>query len=161
MAAALLPSGDDEPKGGQIMVEEVNTPGGDTRKLRSRNGVPRMSLESIEASVKAIWAAARRTEAAPVTIARAITGKDDAKASGGAWNKRIAALRGFNVIERSSYKLTDIGLAIANTADPEVHRSGLRDAVLSVPAYQKFLDRADGAELPSPALLASEIEFEY
>ncbi len=143
------------------MAEEVNQEGADARRLRSRNGVPRISLESIEASVKAIWVAARRTEAAPVTIARAITGKSDAKASGGAWNKRIAALRGYNVIERSSYKLTEIGLAIANTADLEMRARGLRDAVLSVPAYRKFLERANGEELPALALLASEIEFEY
>lgn len=143
------------------MAAEAIGETGDARRLRSRNGVPRVALESIEASVKAIWIAARRTEAAPVTIARAITGKGDAKASGGAWNKRIAALRGYNVIERTSYKLTEIGLAIANDADVDGHSRGLRDAVLSVPAYRKFLERADGEELPGLALLASEIEFEY
>ncbi|MEW1991220.1 hypothetical protein [Microbacterium sp. NPDC078849] len=146
------------------MAEEVTEEGASeaAKKLRSRNGVPRVALETIEASVNAIWQVARRGEAAPVTVARAITGKQDAKASGGAWQKRVAALRAFNVIERgSAFKLSPIGIAIANSADVERHTKGLREAVLSIPAYQKFLERADGGELPPIALLASDIEFEY
>lgn len=145
---------------GEEVIEEASSEA--ARKLRSRNGVPRVALESIEASVNAIWQVARRGEAAPVTVARAITGKQDAKASGGAWQKRVAALRAFNVIERgSAFKLSPIGIAIANSADVEGHAKGLRDAVLSIPAYQKFLERANGGELPATPLLASDIEFEY
>lgn len=146
------------------MAEEVIEEGATeaAKKLRSRNGVPRVALDTIEASVNAIWQVARRGEAAPVTVARAITGKQDAKASGGAWQKRVAALRAFNVIERgSAFKLSPIGIAIANSADVEGHARGLREAVLSIPAYQKFLERADGGELPATPLLASDIEFEY
>lgn len=146
------------------MAEEVNEEGSSeaNKKLRSRNGVPRVGLQTIEVSVKAIWQVARRGEAAPVTVARAITGKDDAKASGGAWQKRVAALRAFNVIERGPvFKLSPIGIAIANAADVEGHAKGLREAVLSIPAYQKFLERADGGDLPPITLLASDIEFEY
>lgn len=146
------------------MAEEVTEEGASeaAKKLRSRNGVPRVPLETIETSVNAIWQVARRGEAAPVTVARAITGKEDAKASGGAWARRVSALRSFNVIERGSgFKLSPIGIAIANSADVQGHAKGLRDALLSIPAYQKFLERADGGELPSTPLLASDIEFEY
>jgi hypothetical protein len=133
-------------------------------KLRSKNGVPKADLATIDSQAQKIWAAARRGEIAPVLVARALTGKDDSKASGGTWATRIGALRLYNVVEKGSgnnFKLTNLGIALSNTADSEGHARALKDAILGVPAYARVLGRYDGGSLPDVGIIASDYEYTY
>lgn len=133
-------------------------------KLRSKNGVPKASLATIDGQAQKIWAAVRRGEVAPVLIARALTGKDDSLASGGTWATRIGALRLFNVVEKgqgNTFKLTELGIALSNTTDADGHARALKSAVLGVPAYANVLARYDGGSLPEVSIIASEYEYSY
>lgn len=133
-------------------------------KLRSKNGVPKADLATIDAQAQRIWAAAHRGEIAPVLVARALTGKDDSKASGGTWATRIGALRLYNVVGKGSgntFKMTDLGIALSNTTDTDGHARALKDAILGVPAYAKVLGRYDGGSLPDVSIIASDYEYSY
>jgi len=133
-------------------------------KLRSKNGVPKANLATIDGQAQKIWAGVRRGEVAPVLVARALTGKDDSLASGGTWATRIGALRLFNVVEKgqgNTLKLTDLGIALSNTTDAEGHARALKSAVLGVPAYANVLARYDGGSLPEVSIIASDYEYSY
>lgn len=133
-------------------------------RLRSKNGVPKADLATIDAQARKIWDSARKGEVAPVIIARALTGKDDSKASGGTWATRIGALRLYNVVEKgtgNTFRLSELGIALSNTTDEEGHARALKQAVLGVPAYANLLARFDGGSLPEVGIIASEYEYGY
>ena len=133
-------------------------------KLRSKNGVPKADLATIDSQALKIWAAARKGEVPPVLIARALTGKDDSKPSGGTWATRIGALRLYNVVEKgagNTFKMTDLGIALSNTIDTEGHARALKEAILGVPAYANVLGRYDGGMLPDVGIIASDYEYGY
>lgn len=135
-----------------------------TARLRSKNGVPRASLETIDGQAQKIWAAARRQTVPAVTIARALTGKNDSKASGGAYRARIAALRVFKVVDAvkgGQFKLTDLGVALANVGDADAHASALKAAMQGVSAYAQILERYEEGGIPGPGPIATQFEFEY
>jgi hypothetical protein len=132
-------------------------------KPRSKHGVPRVALETVDGYAQKIWEAARLGDALPVTVARALTGDLKSPASGGAYKTRIATLRRFGVIEtlkNGNFKLTELGIALAKTGDPDGHAAALIGAMRSVPAYLQILERYDGGEL-SVAAIATHFEFEY
>ncbi|MFD5865684.1 hypothetical protein ACFWGP_12060 [Agromyces sp. NPDC127015] len=133
-------------------------------KLRSKNGVPKVGLAAIDDQAQKIWGSARKSEVAPVIVARALTGRPDSKASGGTWNTRIGALRLFRVVENGAngtLRLTPLGMALSNTADEAGHGRALKEAVLGVPAYASVLTRYDGGPLPEASIIASEYEYSY
>lgn len=132
--------------------------------VRSKKGVARTSLKSVDEQAQRIWNVARRTEVAEVAIARAVTGKSDASASGGRWLSRIALLRLYRVVEKTRdgyFKLTELGIALANVGDEAGHLAALGTAVMGIPANALLLKRYDGGELPSLDTLATEFEFGY
>jgi hypothetical protein len=132
-------------------------------KPRSKHGVPRVGLETIDGYAQKIWEAARLGDALPVTVARALTGDNKSPASGGAYKTRIATLRRFGIIEtlkNGNFKLTSLGIAMAKVGDPEGHAAALVSAMRSVPAYLQILERYDGGELSAVAI-ATHFEFEY
>lgn len=133
-------------------------------KLRSKNGVPKVGLAAIDDQAQKIWASARKSEVAPVLIARALTGRSDSKASGGTWNTKIGALRLFQVVENGAngtLRLSTLGVTLSNTADEAGHARALKEAVLGVPAYSSILTRYDGGPLPEASVIASEYEYSY
>lgn len=132
-------------------------------QVRSKNGVARTTLSSVDEQAQKIWNVARRTEVSEVQIARAVTGKSNAVASGGSWIKRIAQLRLYGVVEKTDggFKLTDLGIALANIGDDASHRAALKTAVMGVPANSALLRRYDGGALPGLDTLATEFEFGY
>lgn len=135
-----------------------------TSKLRSKNGVPKLGLATIDDQALKIWNAGRKGDIAPVIVARALTGKSDSKASGGTWATRIGALRLFRVVEngpKGTLKLTPLGIALSNTTDEAGHARALKEAVLGVPAYASLLSRFDGGPLPETSIIASEYEYGY
>lgn len=145
-------------------TEAAGAPDGAARAPRSKNGVPKLNLETIDSYAQKVWADARKSEVSPVIVARALTGKDDSKASGGTWATRIGALRLYNVVEKGAdnkLKLSPLGIALSNTEDSSAHSRALKDAVLGVPAYATLLARFDGGSLPEVKTFASEFEFEY
>lgn len=132
--------------------------------VRSKKGVARIGLASIDGQAQRIWNVARRTEVAEVAIARAVTGKPDASASGGRWTQRIATLRLYGIVTKTReghFKLTELGIALANVGDEPGHLAALGAAVMGVPANALLLNRYDGGELPSLDTLATEFEFGY
>lgn len=131
---------------------------------RSKNGIPRVSLATAESYARGVWTAARAGEAVPVAVARAISGKDSTKASGGAWRTKITALRVFSLVERlksENLKLSSIGLGIVNQADADKQREARRDAVMSVDSYAQILNNSNGHELPGSNSIAGTFEYEY
>lgn len=133
-------------------------------KLRSKNGVPKVGLAAIDDQAQKIWSSARKSEVAPVLIARALTGRSDSKASGGTWNTKIGALRLFKVVENGAngtLRLSTLGVALSNTTDEAGHARALKEAVLGVPAYSSILTRYDGGPLPEASVIASEYEYSY
>lgn len=133
-------------------------------KVRSKNGVARTDLKTIDDQAGKIWTVARKTEVAEVQIARGLSGKADALASGGGWRARIAALRLYGVVTKTRegyFKMTDLGIALANVGDEVGHLEALRTAVMSIPANASILRRYEGGELPSLDTLATEFEFTY
>jgi len=133
-------------------------------KARSKGGVPRVPLATAESYARAVWDTAKRGEAAPVAVARTISGKADAKAEGGAWRSKVAALRAFHLLEKvksDNLKLSDLGFAVVNGSDLKAQIEGRRRAILGVEAYRKILGDMDGHPLPTPAALAGTFEFEY
>lgn len=133
-------------------------------KPRSKGGVPRATLETAESYAKAVWDTAKRSEALPVVVARAITGKDDAKAEGGAWREKPAAMRVFNLLAKLSngnLKLSPIGLALQDGSNPEGQRLARRQAVLGVAAYLRILTDHNGNPLPAEKTVADIFEFTY
>ncbi|WP_110590420.1 hypothetical protein [Microbacterium suaedae] len=134
-------------------------------RLRSKNGVPKLGLVTIDSYAQKIWGAARKADVAPVIIARAITGRDDSMASGGTWAKRLGALRLYNVVDKGAdgvtVKLSPLGIALSNTTDEAAHSRALKDAVLGVAAYAQVLTRYDGGSLPETSIVASEYEYAY
>jgi hypothetical protein len=132
-------------------------------KPRSKHGVPRVGLETIDGYALKIWEAARLGDALPVTVARALTGDNKSPASGGGYKTRIATLRRFGVIEtlkNGNFKLTSLGIAMAKVGDAEGHAAAMVGAMRAVPAYLQILERYDGGEL-SVAAIATHFEFEY
>lgn len=100
-----------------------------------------------ETYARADWDAARRDEALPVAVARAVSGKDDAKAAGGAWRAKPAATRVFNLVawlNSENLKLSEIGLALVDRSDPDGQKRARRQAVLSVASYLKILKDHNG-----------------
>ena len=155
---------------GELVVSDVATEasasGADTgaNKVRSKKGVARVGLKSVEDQAQKIWNVARKTEVAEVQIARAVTGKPDAAASGGRWIARIAMLRLYGVVVKTRdgyFKLTDLGIALANLGDEAAHRAALKAAVMGISANASLLRRYDGGSLPSLDTLATEFEFGY
>ncbi|UYK40060.1 hypothetical protein [Microbacterium terricola] len=135
-----------------------------SNKVRSKNGVARVGLKTIDEQAKKIWNVARTSEVAEVQIARALAGKADAKASGGGWRARIAMLRLYGIVDKTRegfFKMTDLGIALANTGDEAGHQQALRTAVVRIPANSLILKRYDGGELPGLDTLATEFEFGY
>ncbi len=133
-------------------------------KPRSKGGVPRANLETAESYAKAVWDTAKRGEAFPIVVARAITGKDDAKAEGGAWREKPAAMRVFNLLAKLSngnLKLSPIGLALQDGSNPEGQRLARRQAVLGVAAYLRILTDHKGNPLPAEKTVADIFEFTY
>lgn len=131
-------------------------------KPRSKQGVPRLGLQTVDDFAQKIWTAARRAEVAPEVVARALSGKADTKASGGGWRARLTPLKLFRVVESvkgGKLKLTDLGVALANTADEEGRAAALKTAALNIPAYATILNRYDGGELPALTPIKSEFEF--
>lgn len=145
-------------------ANEGNTAWGSTTatKPRSKNGVPRTGLQTVDEFAQKIWTAARRSEVAPEVVARALSGKSDTKASGGGWRARLTPLRLFRVVESGKdgkLKLTELGVALANVADHEGRAQALKTAALNIPAYETILTRYDGGELPALTPIKSEFEF--
>jgi hypothetical protein len=135
-----------------------------TSRPRSKNGIPRVSLATAESYARGVWTAARAGEAVPVAVARAISGRDSTKASGGAWRTKITALRVFSLVERlksENLKLSSIGLGVVNQADADKQREARRDAVMSVDSYAQILNNSNGHELPGSNSIAGTFEYEY
>lgn len=139
-------------------------PTGSANPVRSKKGVARVGLKAVDEQAQKIWNAARRTEVAEVAIARAVTGKADASASGGRWISRIAMLRLYGVVEKTRdgyFKLSDLGIALANVGNASEHLKALGTAVMGIPANATLLRRYDGGELPNLDTLATEFEFGF
>ena len=131
-------------------------------KPRSKHGVPRVGLEVIDQQAQKIWVAARRSEVAPEVVARALSGREDTKASGGGWRARLTPLKLFKVVavsKEGKIRLTELGVALANTADVEGRAAALKTAALNIAAYETILRRYDGGELPALTPIKSEFEF--
>lgn len=147
----------------EAATEESTGPGSTTAtKPRSKHGVPRVGLQTVDEYAQKIWTAARRTEVAPEVVARALSGKSDTKASGGRWRTRLTPLKLFGIVESAQggkLKLTEIGVALANVADQEGRARALKAAALNIPAYETVLKRYDGGELPELTPIKSEFEF--
>lgn len=121
-------------------------------------------MATAETYARAVWDTARRGEALPVAVARAISGKDDAKAAGGAWRAKPAAMRVFNLVARlnnENLKLSEIGLALVDQSDPDGQKRARRQAVLSVASYLKILKDHNGNTLPAQSAVATIFEFQY
>jgi hypothetical protein len=135
-----------------------------TQKARSKGGVPRATLEVAESYAKAVWDTAKRSEAMPVIVARAITGKANAKAEGGAWREKPAAMRVYSLLARlnnGNLKLSPIGLALVDGSNPEGQKHARRQAVLGVASYLQLLTDHNGSPLPSENTVATTFEFQY
>lgn len=130
---------------------------------QAKRGMPRVSLAVAETYAGGVWEAARLGAAPQVSVARAISGKDDATASGGNWRAKVAALRIFHLIETpgGQMKLSEIGLSVVNSADPHKQREARRRAVLAVEPYAAVLQQSAGHPLPPAASLAGRFEFDY
>jgi hypothetical protein len=121
-------------------------------------------LEVAESYAKAVWDTAKRSEAMPVIVARAITGKADAKAEGGAWREKPAAMRVYSLLARlnnGNLKLSPIGLALVDGSNPEGQKHARRQAVLGVTSYLQLLTDHNGSPLPSESTVATTFEFQY
>lgn len=100
----------------------------------------------------------------PVAVARAISGKPDAKAEGGAWRTKAASLRVFNLVARlnnENLKLSGVGLALVDESNPDSQKQARRQAVLSVPSYLKILTDHNGNPLPTESTVATTFEYQY
>lgn len=142
--------------------ENGDTGNGATGKPRSKHGVPRVGLQVIDQQAQKIWVAARRSEVPPEVVARALSGREDTKASGGGWRARLTPLKLFKVVEVSKegkIRLSELGIALANTADEEGRAKALKTAALNIVAYDTILRRYDGGELPALTPIKSEFEF--
>jgi len=131
---------------------------------RSKGGIPRASLETAETYAKAVWDTAKRGEQIPVVVARAITGKADAKAEGGAWREKPAAMRVYNLLAKlnnGNLKLSPIGLALQDGSNPDGQKHARRQAVLGVGAYLKILTDHNGSPLPAEQTVADIFESTY
>lgn len=144
--------------------EATDETSGTAAKPRSKHGVPRVGLAVIDQQAQKIWVAARRSEVAPEVVARALSGRDDAKASGGGWRARLTPLKLFKVVtvsKEGKIRLTELGVSLANTADVEGRTKALKTAALNIPAYETILRRYDGGELPELTPIKSEFEFSW
>ena len=133
-------------------------------KPRSKGGVPRTTLATTETYARAIWTTAHRGEALPAAVARAISGKADSKAVGGAWRAKPAALRVFGLVARlnsENLKLSEIGLALVDESNPAGQAHARRQAVLGVSSYQRILADHNGHPLPSEDTIATTFEYQY
>jgi hypothetical protein len=144
-------------------MSEEQAPPDATTAPRAKQGVPRTSLATAEIYAEGVWAAARLGTAPPLSVARAISGKDDVSASGGRWRAKVTAMRVFHLIEKSEdhMKLSELGLAVINKSDPANQRDGRRRAVLGVEPYAKVLRQSDGTALPDLGVLAGRFEYDY
>jgi hypothetical protein len=146
-----------------VDVEEASSSAVSSRP-RSKQGVPRVSLAVAEGYARGVWNAARAGDAVPVAVARAISGKDTTRASGGAWRQKVVALRVFHLVEKltnDNLKLSLSGLGVVNQADVGKQRAARRDAVMSVESYAQILNNSDGHELPGANSIAGIFEYDY
>lgn len=145
-------------------LSDTAAPAPGNSKPRSKGGVPRVPLATAESYARSLWNTARRAEAIPIAVARAISGKPDAKAEGGAWRTKAASLRVFNLVARLSnenLKLSEIGLALVDESNPDGQKQARRQAILSVPVYLKLLTDHNGNPLPAESTVATTFEFQY
>jgi len=145
-------------------VSEVSTEAPSASSTpRAKHGLPRVSLVVAETYARGVWEAARQGTAPPISVARAISGRDDVLASGGGWRAKVAALRVFHLMDKheGQMKLSEIGLAVVNTGDTQNQCDGRRRALLGVEPYATVLRQSNGHPLPTSGSLAGRFEFDY
>lgn len=148
------------------MAEDQDGQAGASGKVpvaRAKRGVPRMTLETAEEFAKAVWAVARSGMTSEGVVAKHIGG-EGAKASGGAWRRKVASVKYFGLIDTlpdSQLKLSDLGLRVVRESEPETVKEARKAAVLQVEPYKKILQTADGHELPASAGISGTFHYDY
>lgn len=126
-----------------------------------KQGLPAIGLPTAELAINKLWTVARLGTTSPEAFARQFG--DKAKASGGAWDTRMAVLRGFKLIrtEAKQIGLSELGQQMVDASNPAGQRKARRTAMLSLKAYRELIESFDGTELPDVGVLATRLQFEY
>jgi hypothetical protein len=126
-----------------------------------KQGLPATGLPVAAAAAQKLWNVARLGTVTPEAYARQFG--DKAKASGGAWDTRLATLRGFKLVrsEGKNIGLSDLGRQLVNTSNPSGQTEARRTAVMSLKAYRDLVESFDGTSLPEKSALAAKLQFEY
>jgi hypothetical protein len=125
-----------------------------------KKGLPSRSLPEAEGAALKVWDAARRGVASQDAVATALGMK---AASGGAWNRAMALLRVFGLIEvkEGGVSLSELGLDIVQDADTEKRRTARLGAFMGVRPYAELLGAYSGTDLPALDKIASKLRFDY
>lgn len=125
-----------------------------------KKGLPAVGIATVEDNVRELWAMARHGTTTLDAFASQIGHKS---ASGGAWNVRIALLRGFNLVQEAGDRigLSALGKQIVNDSDPIAQSAARRQAVMNLRAYRDLVHAFDGTQLPDAVSLAKRLKFEY
>lgn len=117
-------------------------------------------LAEAESSASKFWDVARRGMTAYAAFAKAI-GLN--KTSGGAWDARLAHLRGFGliVVKPDEIGLSELGLDLVQDFDPDKRLAARRKALLTLKSYRELVGDYDQTKLPETDNIASKLEFEY
>lgn len=126
-----------------------------------KQGLPATGLPTAEQAAGKLWNVARLGTATPEAFARQFG--DKVKPSGGAWDTRMALLRGFKLLrfEGKQMGLSELGQRLVNSSDLNEQTRARRTAVLTLKAYRELVEAFNGTTLPEAAALASKLQFEY
>lgn len=125
-----------------------------------KRGLPTSGLRQAEASAGKLWEVARRSQVAKQVFATALGMTSTA---GSSFRTRMAVLNGFGLIkaDESQVGLSDLGITLLASVQPEEQRSARREAVLKLKAYRDIVETFEGTELPPRATLTAKLKFEY
>lgn len=146
------------------MTDDVSIPAATAAPAANKGvkrGLPATGLPTAEDAAGKLWHVARLGTTKQDAFA-AQWGKDN-KASGGAWARRMALLRGFGLLrfEDEEVGLSELGQKLVNDSDPAAQRKARQAAVMTLKAYRELVEDYDGTALPDASALASRLRYEY
>ncbi|WP_326949843.1 hypothetical protein OG439_14325 [Amycolatopsis sp. NBC_01307] len=109
---------------------------------------------------KDLWRVARLAKTSKAAFAKEMGLKS---ASGGGWDRKIAVLKGFQLIDRDGDQigLSSLGQQLVNESNPLGQEQARRVALMNLKAYKELVDAFEGTTVPEVGSLASRLQFDY
>lgn len=125
-----------------------------------KKGLPQQGLRTAEDSARKLWDVARYSTTSLDGFAKALGMKSP---KGGAWDVRIALLRGYKLIELDGdqIKLSPLGQRLINQSDLAQQTDARREAMRNLKAYKDLVDTYAGTPAPDKSALGTRLQFDY